>query len=113
MIPKELIPALKDLVHELVAGNFRKLERDGRAGRLTAKDLHHVLEGYGRTLIDLPDEAFQIGEAYPIEGKEDQYWAVDLDLWTLEEGRSDLTLTLTVRTTDKGVLTEIDDLHAL
>jgi len=111
-IPKKLIPALRDVVHELVVGNFAKLEADGRAGRLSAKDLQQVLEEYGRTFIDVPDEAFEIGDAYPVENEKDT-WAVDLDLWTLEEGRSDLTLTMTVRETDKGIMIEIDDCHML
>lgn len=111
-IPKELIPALRDVVHELVVGNFAKLEADGRAGRLTAKDLQQVLSDYGRTLIDLPDEELNVGDAFRLENEENA-WGVDLDLWTAEEGRSDLTLRMTVRKADKGVLIEIDDLHML
>ena len=113
VIPKKLIPALKDVVHDLVVGNFAKLEADGRAGRLTASELRQVLEDYGRTFIDLPDEAFEVGGGAVPLANEEETWGVDLDLWTAEEGQSDLTLTMTVRNTDKGIVIEIDDLHAL
>ena len=86
MIPKKLISSLRDLVHELVIGNFAKLETDGRIGRLNATDLEHVLKRYGRTFIELPDEAFQVDEAYPLKGSKGQSWAVDLPLWTAKEG---------------------------
>lgn len=112
-IPKKLIPALKDVVHELVVGNFAKLEADGRAGRLSAEDLRQVLEDYGRTFVDLPDEAFEVGGGAVPLANENETWGVDLDLWTKEEGQSDLTLTMTVRDTDKGIVIEIDDLHVL
>ena len=112
-IPKKLIPALKDVVHELVVGNFAKLEADGRAGRLSAEDLRQVLEDYGSTFIDLPDKAFEVGPGAIPLANEEEAWGVDLDLWTAEEGPSDLTLSMTVRDTEKGIVIEIDDLHAL
>lgn len=52
----------------------------------TSNDLQQVLEEYGGTFIDLPDEAFEIGDAFPLENEKDTC-GVDLDLWTLEEGR--------------------------
>lgn len=41
-VPPDLIPALRELVHELVIGNignYAGLEADGRAGRLTAEEI--------------------------------------------------------------------------
>jgi hypothetical protein len=41
-------------------------------------------------------------------------WSVYLDLWTAEEGRSDLTLELTLRDSPAGIYSvELDDLHVL
>ena len=71
-----------------------------------------ALQGYGRTLIALPDEAFRLVEVYPVKGQ-NATWAVDVPLWTAEEGRSDLTLSLTVSDNQNGVRLEIDDLHTL
>lgn len=109
-VPQNLIDPLRDIVHELVIGNYQRLEEDGRAGRLTSDQIRWVVERYGRKLIELPPEAFEIADSYKIEGQTDS-WAIDLPLWTKEEGRSDLTLTLTASITPAGVRLEIDDLH--
>ena len=113
MIPEKLRPALKDLVNELIKGNFAKLEADGRAGRLSAQDLKNRLSEYGRTFITLPDVAFDQGDTYTLMDGDGKSWGIDLDLWTAEEGRSDLTLQLTVRDTGTAIVAEIDDLHVL
>jgi len=90
--PVQLLPALRQLVHDLAVGMFSELERDGRAGRVTAEELKRVVRDYGRTLVDPPEESFAKVEAYEVdEGAE---WAIDIDLWTQEEGRSDLTLSV-------------------
>ena len=111
-VETKFIEPIRSLVDTLVQGHFDQLEHDGRSGRLSAHELQEALHAYGRTLITLPDEAFRLTEAYPVAG---QYatWAVDVPLWTAEEGRSDLTLSLTVCDDQKGVHLEIDDLHTL
>jgi hypothetical protein len=111
-VPLNLIPVIRELVHELVKGNYEGLEADGRAGRLTAEELRQSITSYGGTIIELPNEAFETADAIPIEG-EPNCWAVDVDLWTAEEGQSDLTLSLTVCVTPEGMIAQIDDLHVL
>ena len=101
-----------DLVHQLVTGNFEMLQNDGRAGRVTASELARAIAEYGRTLVDLPDAAWELAVCYQIDGKPGVF-AVDLPLWTREEGRSDLTLQFMLMVTDKGPRLEIDDLHVL
>jgi len=96
----------------LVKGNFDQLERDGRSGRLSSHELKEALQGYGRTIIALPDEAFHLVDVYPVKGQ-NATWAVDVPLWTAEEGQSDMTLSLTVFDSQHGVQLEIDDLHTL
>lgn len=110
-LPPNIILALKNLVHELVVGNYAKLVVDGRAGRLTADELQWATQKYNLTLNELPDEVFDLAHVYRIGGKDK--WLVDLPLWTAEEGLSDLTLQVTVQITPHGVLTEIDDLHVM
>ena len=111
-VPVELVPALKDLIGELVRGNYTQLEADGRAGRLSADEIEQAIASYGCTLVEIPDEVLRNTEAIPIES-EGACWAVDVDLWTREGGRSDLTLSLTMCLTAIGVETEIEDLHML
>ena len=40
-------------------------------------------------------------------------FSVHMPLWTEEEGRSDLTLELTIKMPDKGIEVELDDIHVL
>jgi hypothetical protein len=103
---------IRSLVEALVAGHFDQVERDGRSGRLSSHELKKALKAYGRMVITLPDEAFDFVNVYPIKGQKST-WAVDVPLWTAEEGRSDLTLSLTVSESQDGVRLEIDDLHVL
>jgi len=111
-VDTKFIAPIRALVDMLVKGRFDQLERDGRSGRLSSHELKEVLQGYGRTIIALPDEAFRLVEGYPVKGQ-NATWAVDVPLWTAEEGRSDLTLSLTVSDSQNGVRWEIDDLHTL
>jgi hypothetical protein len=112
IVDTKFIAPIRALVDMLVTSHFDQLERDGRSGRLSSHELKEALQGYGRTLIALPDEAFRLAEVYPIKGQ-NATWAVDVPLWTAEEGRSDLTLSLTVSDSQDGVRLEIDDLHTL
>ncbi len=105
------IDAIRGLVDDLVAGNYAELEADGRIGRLTQGQLRDAIEEYGRKLVPLPDDRMEMHEyqsdADPLE------FAVDVTLWTAEEGRSDLTLSLTVVENGDNPMLSIDDVHVL
>jgi hypothetical protein len=111
-IPSALIASLRDLVNQLIAGNYIGLEADGRIGRLTAEEVAKAIERYGAKLVEIPEEAYNSAEVYELEGQEGA-WAIDLNLWTQDEGQSDLTLSVTAYATPKGVVIEIDDIHVL
>jgi hypothetical protein len=111
-IPEKLRPALRSVVDALVTQNYAALEADGRAGRVGAAGLEQAIARYGRRLVPLPEAAFEASMAYQHDAQR-SHWAVDLDLWTAEEGRSDLTLSATVVEDGDDVRVEIDDLHVL
>ena len=112
LVDTKFMDPIRSLVQALVKGHFDQLEREGRSGRLSSHELETSLKAYGRTIIPLPDEAFGFIEIYPVKGQ-NSTWAVDVPLWTAEEGRSDLTLSLTVCESQDGMRLEIDDLHVL
>lgn len=89
------------------------MEADGRASRLSAKDLNEIFTDYNRTFITVPDSEFETMEVFPQVNSGGRSWGVDLDLFTVEEGRSDLTLQLRVHDTDNGIVVQIDNLHTL
>jgi len=87
-----IIPALKDIVHQLAVGDYAGLEERGLIApywdgglSTSADEIAEAIEGYGATLIDIPDEAFATAEAEGNNG-------VAFNLWTAEEGRSGMTL---------------------
>ena len=98
LLPVELASAIEKFVAELVAGRG-------------SRDLARRLDDYGRTLVPLPADwpkyawQYNSGAAGEI--------AVDVDLWTLEEGRSDLTLQLLGRSDGESWTIEAIDLRVL
>lgn len=111
-LPDSVREAVKTLVEALVAKRYAELEADGRSGRVTAEELRRTIEEYGRVLVPVPKEAFQLADVFEVTGDEGG-WAIDLPLWTKEEGRSDLTLSLSTQLQGGEVKIEIDDLHVL
>jgi hypothetical protein len=103
---------IRELVSELASAKYADIVFDGRAGRLTAQEMSSAISEYGRTLLPLPENAFDLVDFYPIDGAENE-WSVDVPLWTKEEGRSDLTLSLSAKIDQNKVIVEIDDIHVL
>lgn len=87
---------MRAVVELLVAGEYDVLERLTGRSRLSADDLRRRVGGYGRTLVRPPDHAYEHLEATDVERASPPRVFVDFDLFTAEEGRSDLTLSLLV-----------------
>ncbi len=113
VIPEFMHQGIRELIHELVEKNYKQLEVDGRSGKLMAKDIETIIMQYGRQLIDLPNNGFNVSGSgcVLIKGTNNQ-WNIDLPLWTLEEGQSDLYIFLHCRKTPSTKLVfEITDLY--
>ena len=111
-LPPELKSAIVDLVSDIVAGRYAEIASGGRIGRLTADELAEAVRLYGRTLIPLPDDAWSFVHVYPING-DARALSLDVEMFTIEEGRSDLTLSLSARRDGDRWTIGIDDLHVL
>jgi hypothetical protein len=96
------------LVHCEVAGLISRCA----ASRLTSAEVWRVIKNYARTLIEPPsDDDFRI-DAVRTQATT-RTWSVNVPLWTREEGRSDLTLQLTIALGPRGPVVELDDLRVL
>jgi hypothetical protein len=105
---------VREIVEQLAAGKYAELERRTGGVRLSAGELATAVATYRRRLVAPKDGAEMELDVVPIRGAEPKAWSVDVPLWTEEEGRSDLTLQLTIRPGRAGVfVVEIDDLHVL
>lgn len=106
------VDAIRQLVEDIVRGDYTSIAASGRIGRLTADELRRAIAEYGRTLVSLPTGGIDAADVYPSTSNPSEV-SVDLPLWTAEEGRSDLTLSLTVVEDQGGPLVSISDLHVL
>jgi hypothetical protein len=81
--------------------------------RLTVDDIRQVMDGYGRTFIEPPPSAYSELDAVAVRDANQPTWSVRAPLCSKEEGRSDLTLEVTVIKDGDRWYVELDDLHVL
>ena len=102
---------VREVVELLVHGDYAAIERRTGGVRLHAEHLAEAVAEYGRRLVVPPAGAAPLDV---IEFQDGSGWAVVVDLWTTEEGESDLSLELTVRRSQVGPLRiEVDNLHVM
>ncbi len=82
---------LREVVRRLAAGDYGLA--DGVPGvesvsPAAAEQIHHYLADYPATLVELPDDTWRTSVAQWMG----THWDVLIDLWTAEEGPSDLVL---------------------
>ena len=65
-----------------------------RGRRLSTEDLQRAVDDYGRVLVPLPPESLENLDVVQVRDADPSTFSVVIDLWTREEGRSDLTLEL-------------------
>lgn len=109
MLDREKAEAtVRHVVGLLAAGDYGALEQLSGGG-LSADEVRQSVEDYGRSVLPSP-----FGMDEPVAVTESRTWVVDVDLHTAEEGRSDLTLSLTLLD-GPGPLygVRLDDLHVL
>jgi hypothetical protein len=105
---------VRRLVELLVAGDYDGIEEATRGRRLTAEQLRQAVEEYDRELQMPPQAEFHNLDVNEIEGAIPRAAWVLVDLWTVEEGRSDLTLEIRLTETGGELYDiEIDNLHVL
>ena len=106
--------AVRQVVSMLVQDDYETLERLTNGVRLTAAEMAEGVHEYGGSLILPPDDAFDNLDVVEVEGAQPRQWSVNVDLWTAEAGRSDLTLELTLRESGKEISdVEIENIHVL
>jgi hypothetical protein len=102
------------LLRWLVAGDYAAIEQFTYGVRLSASLIRQAVIGYGRTPVMPPTSVLEKLDVIEIDPSNPRAWSVRVDLWTAEEGRSDLSLecTLIDRPGDQLVV-EVDNLHVL
>ena len=101
------------IVELLVNGRYQDLEAISGGIRLSAEELAQSVAQYGRTLV-MPPDTGPTPDYIAVRDRVSPTWSVAVPLFTSEEGRSDLTLELTlVQVQAETFSVQIDDLHVL
>jgi hypothetical protein len=101
------------VIDQLAQGEYKALVQQCAQSRLTSKDLEIVIGDYGKKLVSPPRDAYKKLDAIQVKDAIVPTWSVRVPLWTAEEGRSDLTLELTICLTPDKPIIKLDDLHVL
>ena len=99
------------VLERLASGDYSGLVAQCSGSRLSADDVRNVVAGYGRTVIVPPHSVYEHLDLVPVKAAPVPTWSVRMPIWTKEEGRSDLTLELTISLEPSGPRVELDDLR--
>ena len=104
---------IRQVIEYLATGRFVELEKLTKGQRLSAQEMARAIGEYGMELVLPPDYAFELMDVVEVRDAKPPQWSVAMPLWTREEGRSDLSVEVTLITDAEGFRIEIDDIHVL
>lgn len=109
----QLSRTIQRVVDHLIRGDYAAVEVLTAGQRLNAGEIERAITDYGRRLVPPPADAGP-RSVVEIEGSKPERWSVYVDLWTSEEGRSDLTLELTLTDSTRDMYdVQVDNIHVL
>lgn len=101
-----------DLLVLLADGDYESIMERCGYSLLDGDDLWIAVEEYGRTVVAPPAD-YRFMRACELRARAVPTWHVEADVWTAEEGRSDLTLEMTIEFEASGPVIGINNLHVL
>jgi hypothetical protein len=110
---KNLISPVHQIVELLVVKEYDQIVRATGGQRFDAATIESVIRGYGKTVVLPPDSAFDHLDVVRVQNAHPPRWSVRMGLSTAEEGRSDLSVELTVIEDESGYVIELDNIHVL
>lgn len=114
-VPERWRPALGEIVHRLALGDYAGLVADGLVSHTDNPidtSIGRWIEDYPARLVDLPAEAWAYSEHGPWVNVPGSWWVI-VDLWTAEEGRSDLSMEATVWDDGTSIVAKVDNVHVM
>ncbi len=95
-------PSFREVISRFAAGDYSLSSGITGVDPISPETAEHIRSNvlaYGATLTALPEAVWATSRAQWY----DSFWDVLIDLWTLEEGQSDLVLQARVLETEAGV----------
>jgi hypothetical protein len=116
----DIAPQLRAALFDVVAATvemlrterYHDLARSTHGIRVSANQLRDAMSAYPYRPVALPACAAELMDVVPIAGHPAK-WSVVQPLFSAEEGRSDLSLALTITQVGETFTIEVDDLHVL
>lgn len=102
---------IDEIVSLLAAREYASIELVTASKRLLAEEIEGTILRYGRTIIEPPKNFHSMIDAIEIEGASPRSWSVVVPLWTAEEGRSDLSIELTIIEDSGSPRVELDNIR--
>lgn len=99
-----------DIVEALKEGDYKLARKVTGVRSISTEDASKIagnIEDYGVQLTSLPEETWQTSVCQWMQG----YWDVLIDLFTVEEGASDLVLSVRVYEEGASYIFEIQSVH--
>lgn len=110
---EQLRQPVRQVIELLVAGKYTEVEALTNSIRLSAQEIAKAITDYGRQLVLPPADAFGLMDVVEVRNAKPRRWSITMRLWTQEEGRSDLSLELTLSADAQSFAIELDDIHVL
>lgn len=108
-----LSASIETVLRLLARCEYETLEAVTRGKRLAATEIRHAIEEYGRTIV-MPPDIFPSDLEFYGEPDENRSVLAVMSLWTEEEGRSDLSIELTLIPVSTDLWNvEIDNIRVL
>lgn len=112
LAPAKVILTIKKIVELLVHKNYQELELLSNGIRLTSAEINQAICDYDGVLVLPP--SYDSVDSIEIAGSNPRSWSVRYDLWTEEEGQSDLSLEATLIESDQDIMgVELNNIHVL
>jgi hypothetical protein len=114
-VPERWRPALASVIHRLVERDYDGLSRDGLLEpgyEARPQTVARWIEEYPAALVDLPDEGWATSIWGQVVVEQNTWWVV-VDLWTAEEGRSDLSLEGYVIDDGEAIRVLVSNVHVM
>lgn len=110
LVPDLWRNTLKELVDLLVNGDFESLSDVKGVREISEADIARIItniEDYGCQLTSLPEVSWETSVWQWMQG----YWDLLIDLFTIEEGISDLVLSVRVYESEKSYIFEVQSVY--
>ena len=108
-----LAPTAMRVMELLAQRDYYGLEALTGGVRLSANEIEQAIRDYGRTVVLPPLAGQDLLDAIEVITAKSETWSVIMPFWTAEEGRSDLSVEMTIVIQDGEATIELDGIHVL